>query len=55
MIKRLLLVALGMAGALQLDRWLQQRRAKWSPNAVTGSMLDKLNQRLEAKQRSGPS
>ena len=55
MIKRLLLVAVGMAGALQLDRWLQRKRAKWSPNAVTGSMLDKINQRLEAKQRTGPT
>ena len=53
MIKRLLLVALGAAGALQLDRWLEQKRAKFSPSAVTGSMLDKINQRLEAKRRTG--
>ncbi len=55
MIKRLLLVALGAAGALQLDRWMQQKRAKLRPSAMTGSVLDKINQRLEAKQRSGPS
>ena len=53
MIKRLLLVALGAAAALQVDRWLQSKRAQWSPSAVTGSVLDKINQRLEAKQRSG--
>ena len=53
MIKRLLLVALGAAGALQLDRWLQKKRAKFTPSAMTGSMLEKINQRLEAKQRSG--
>ena len=53
MIKRLFWVAVGAAGALQVDRWLQQKRAKLSPSAMTGSMLDKINQRLEAKQRSG--
>ena len=53
MIKRLFWIALGAAGALQLDRWLEQKRAKFSPHAVTGSVLDKINQRLEAKQRSG--
>ena len=53
MIKRLFLVALGAAGALQLDRWMQQKRAKFSPHAVTGSMLDKINERLEAKRRTG--
>ena len=53
MIKRLFLLALGAAAALQIDRWLEKKRAQWSPSAVTGSMLDKINQRLEAKQRSG--
>ena len=53
MIKRLFLVALGAAGALQLDRWVQQKRSKLTPSAMTGSMLDKINQRLEAKQRNG--
>jgi hypothetical protein len=53
MIKRLVLLALGAAGALTVDRWLEGKKAKFTPNAVTGSMLDKINQRLEAKQRSG--
>ena len=53
MIKRLFLVALGAAGALTVDRWMERKKARFSPNAVTGSMLDKINQRLEAKQRSG--
>jgi hypothetical protein len=52
MIKRLFWIALGAAGALQLDKWLEQKRAKLSPHAVTGSMLDKINERLEAKRRT---
>ena len=53
MIKRLFWIAVGAAGALQLDKWLEQKRAKLSPHAMTGSMLDKLNERLEAKRRTG--
>lgn len=53
MIRRLFWIAVGAAGVLQLDRWLEQKRAKLSAHAVTGTMLDKLNQRLEAKKHSG--
>ena len=53
MIKSVLWVAVGAAGALQVDRWLQQRRASFTPKAVTGKMLDKLNDRLEESKRSG--
>ena len=49
MIRRLFWIAVGAAGVLQLDRWLEQKRAKLSAHAVTGTLLDKLNQRLEAK------
>ena len=48
MLKSLLWVAAGAAGALQADRWLRQKRARLSPNAVAGSFLDRVNDRLEA-------
>lgn len=56
MIKRLFWVCVGAAGALQADRWLTQRRSRFTPNALTGSLLDKINERLEAKRTraSGP-
>ena len=55
MIKRLFWIAVGAAAALQIDKWLEQKKAKFTPHAVTGSMLDKINERLEAKQRTGPA
>jgi hypothetical protein len=51
MLKPLFWVALGAAGALQADRWLEKRKARFSPHAITGTMLDKVNSRLE-KNRS---
>jgi hypothetical protein len=30
-----------------MDRWLRQKRAQLTPNAITGTVLDKINQRLE--------
>ena len=53
MLKPLFWVALGAAGALQADRWLEKRKARFSPHAITGTMLDKVNSRLE-KNRSTP-
>ena len=53
MIKSVLWVAVGAAGALQVDRWLEKRRASFTPKAVTGKVLDKLNQRLEESRGSG--
>jgi hypothetical protein len=52
MIKRLLSVLIGAALALELQRWWESRRDRFTPNALTGSLLDKVNSRLEAK-RSG--
>jgi hypothetical protein len=52
MIKRLLFVALGAAAVLELDRWWTQRRARLTPNALTGSLLDKVNERLETRRRT---
>jgi hypothetical protein len=52
MIKRLLSIALGAALALELDRWWTRRRARLTPNALTGSLLNKVNERLESRQRT---
>jgi hypothetical protein len=54
MIKRLLAVFAGAAVALQLDRWWNKRRARFTPNALTGSLLDKVNERLEQSRRAPP-
>jgi hypothetical protein len=51
MIKRLLGIALGAALALQFDRWWDARKARLTPNALTGSFLDKVNERLEEGHR----
>jgi hypothetical protein len=51
-IKSLFWVAVGAAGALQADRWLDKKKARFTPNAMTGSLLDKVNQRLESKRQT---
>ena len=48
MLRRLFWIVLGAVGALQADRWLRQKRSQLTPNAITGTMLDKINQRLES-------
>ena len=48
MIKGLFWMAVGAAGALQADKWLEKRKAQYSPNALTGRLLDTVNARLEA-------
>ena len=55
MIKSVFWVAVGAAGALQADRWLEKRKAKFTPNAVAGSMLDRINKSLEKKQATTTS
>ena len=47
MIKAVIKLVFGMALALAIDRWLQERRARWNPSAVIGRGLDTANQRLE--------
>ncbi|CAN5702401.1 hypothetical protein BH20ACT23_BH20ACT23_06870 [soil metagenome] len=49
MIKSVIKIALGAALALTLDRWIEERRKRWNPNAVIGRGLDTANQRLEQK------
>jgi hypothetical protein len=56
MLKKLLSVMVGAAAALQFDRWWSRRRAQLTPNALTGSLLDKINRRLETNRaKSGGS
>ncbi len=47
MIKSALLVIVGAVGALELDKRLEKARARFSPRAVTDSLLDKINKQLE--------
>ncbi|MDQ3660991.1 MAG: hypothetical protein M3454_08055 [Actinomycetota bacterium] len=55
MLKRLFWIVLGAMGALQADRWLRQKRSQLTPNAITGTMLDKINQRLESNRARAQS
>lgn len=53
LIRKLFWVLVGIAAALQVDRWLGKQRTRWSPNAITGGLLDMLNESME--RRAGPS
>lgn len=55
MIKRVLWVLLGAVGALQADKWVQQQRARLRPSALTGTLLDATNRRLEKRRGKGSS
>ena len=55
MLRRLFWIVLGAVGALQADRWLRQKRSQLTPNAITGTMLDKINQRLESNRARSQS
>jgi uncharacterized membrane protein YgdD (TMEM256/DUF423 family) len=52
MVRKLLWVALGAVGALELDRRLSRQRARLFPNGVTTSLLDRLNRTLERRSSS---
>ena len=54
MVKSIFWVAVGAAGALQADRWMRQKRDRWAPSAVTGTLLDKVNRKLESKADAKP-
>jgi DNA transposition AAA+ family ATPase len=47
MIKGLFWIAVGAAGALEAQKWLEKRKAQLSPNALTGRLLETANARLE--------
>ena len=47
MLRRLFWIVVGAVGALQADKWLREQRYRFTPNAITGTVLDKVNDRLE--------
>ena len=49
MIKRLLWVVVGAVGALEADKWLQQQKDRFRPSALTGTLLDATNRRMEKR------
>ncbi|MFN2390006.1 MAG: hypothetical protein ABR575_10440 [Actinomycetota bacterium] len=49
MLKRIVLVLLGAAGALEGEALARRLKTRYRPSAVTGTLLDKLNHSLEAK------
>jgi hypothetical protein len=49
MIKRILWVVVGAVGALQADKWLQQQKDRFRPSALTGTLLDATNKRMEKR------
>ncbi|MGI8775256.1 MAG: hypothetical protein ACR2KQ_09665 [Actinomycetota bacterium] len=51
-VKGALLVVAGAVGALELDKRLGKMAARMRPGALTGSLLDQVNERLEKKQPS---
>jgi hypothetical protein len=50
LLKRLIWIGLGIAAALEIERWLQSRRPRYTPNAIAGRMLDGINRRMEQRQ-----
>lgn len=48
LIKSLFWVAVGAAGALESERLMSRARMRFSPSAVTGGLLDKVNSKLES-------
>lgn len=47
MIRSILLLVAGAVGAMELEKRLEKARARFTPRAVTDSMLDRVNQQLE--------
>lgn len=47
MIKALLWISIGIAGALELDKRLAGVRERFTPKAITDSMFERANARLE--------
>lgn len=54
MIKSVLWVAIGAAAALEADKWMEKRKEKYRPSALTGTLLDKVNTKLEQKRDASP-
>ena len=47
MIKALFGIIVGVLRAFVLDEWMEKMWARYRPQAVTGTLLDKVNRRLE--------
>lgn len=47
MIKAVLWIVVGVAGALEIEKRLAGVRERFSPKAITDSMFDRVNSRLE--------
>jgi membrane protein DedA with SNARE-associated domain len=47
MIKALFGIVVGMFLAFALGEWMEKTWARYRPQAVTGTLLDKVNRRLE--------
>lgn len=54
MIKSILWAAVGAAAALEADKWLEKRKEKYRPSALTGTLLDKVNSKLERRRDASP-
>lgn len=44
-------IALGAALGMELSGWADRQRAKMQPSALTGALLDKVNESLEQRKR----
>ncbi len=49
LLKKFFWIVVGIAAALELDRRIDRQRVRMSPRAVTGTLLDKLNEGLEKR------
>ena len=47
MIKAIFWGLVGVALALEIDRFIEERKDRYTPHAVTGRLFDTLNRRLE--------
>jgi len=52
-IKKLFWVAVGAVGALEADKLFERARIRLRPSALTGSLLDSANRRLEKRRNRG--
>jgi hypothetical protein len=49
MLKAIFWIVVGVVIGLEVDRFLDKQKERFRPSALTGTLLDKANERLEAK------
>ncbi len=49
LLRKFFWILVGVAAALELDRWIERQKVRMSPHAVTGGLLDKVNDSLEKR------